>query len=372
MRNVIFKLAAFLIGLAIVLVVLEVVFRILPTSDSLKYLPVNSQNPVIRFEGDRDIVFSKNWNFSIIVRKHVNSAGFLSDTEYVRQPESDLLTIIGDSYVEARQVENAHAMHGLLSDQATGMGRVYGLGSSGSPLSSYLAYAKYAVERFGADKLVFIVVGNDFDESLAKYKRVPGRYYFVDNGEGGLDLVRVDYRPSASARVFRESALIRYLMLNLELKGRLRGLFRGASGDAYVGNTRADFDEVRLTDSRRAVDEFFRRLPDVTGLSQDKILFVLDGMRPELYEPPVLEAACGSFFGLMRAYFLDAARERNYEIIDMQSIFVRDFERRGARFEFPTDDHWNAQGHLLVAQAIAASGVFEQFLREPGLASQPE
>lgn len=41
-------------------------------------------------------------------------------------------------------------------------------GTSGSTLSSYLAYAGYASKVFHPNAMAFIIIGNDFDESLLK------------------------------------------------------------------------------------------------------------------------------------------------------------------------------------------------------------
>lgn len=44
--------------------------------------------------------------------------------------------------------------------------RVYSFGLSGSSLSQYLAYAKYARDAFHPDGLVVVVTDNDYDETL--------------------------------------------------------------------------------------------------------------------------------------------------------------------------------------------------------------
>ena len=96
----------------------------------------------------------------------------MSDYDYhpASQDESPLLAIIGDSYVEAAQVANRKSMHGLLASRFDGKGRIYGLGYSGAPLSQYLAFADFARNEFKPDAMAFVIIGNDFDESLLKYK----------------------------------------------------------------------------------------------------------------------------------------------------------------------------------------------------------
>jgi hypothetical protein len=303
LKKISLPLISVLLGTLLSVILLEVIFRLLPVQDSLMTLPVNSTNTVLRFKEDRDVIWSSGYNFSIVTKKHINNYGFFNDQNYTRNDESPLLAIIGDSYVEALQVENKNSMHGILSQNVVGKGRVYSFASSGSPLSNYLAYAHYGTSEFKARALVFVIVGNDFDESLKKYKNAPGFHYFSDSTEG-LELVRIDYQPTFIKRVVRQSALARYLFLNMQLNwGSIENFLIDDvvhAEENFVGNTRADFDQEHLWDSKKVVDAFFEELPIQTGLEKDKILFVLDGMRPHLYDPFVLTKAKGSYFDLMR------------------------------------------------------------------------
>lgn len=306
-------------------------------------------------------MWSSGANFSIITKKHINNYGFLNDQNYSPQDTSPLLAIIGDSYVEASQVENKNTMHGILSQETGGKGRIYSFGAAGSPLSTYLAYAHYVNKEFNANALTFIIVGNDFDESLTKYKNDPGFHYFSD-AASHLDLMRKDYQPTLIRQLSRHSALIRYLVLNIKLNWQsIENKFDTAEGTVekkFVGNTRSDFNEERITESKRVVDRFFEELPLQSGLESDKILFVIDGMRPHLYNAKTLLKAHGSYFDLMRKYFIEVATNKGYEIIDMQPIFIKKHESEGMRFEFSSDAHWNEAGHSLVAEQIKASTVY--------------
>ena len=361
LKKILFPIISVLFGIFLSVALLEVILRVLPVRDSLMTLPVNSTNPIIRFKEDRDVIWSNGAYFSIITKKHVNNYGFLNDQNYTTDDKSSLLAIIGDSYVEAAQVENNNSMHGILSQKTVGKGRIYSFGASGSPLSTYLAYANYANKEFNANAIAFIIVGNDFDESLTKYKNAPGYHYFSDESDR-LDLLRKDYQPTLVKKLSRHSALIRYLALNMKLNWRsIEKIFNNNAGNVeekFVGNTRADFDEARISDSKRVVDRFFEELPLQTGLGSDKILFAIDGMRPHLYNSTTLMKANGSYFDLMRKYFIKVAMNRGYEVIDMQPIFIKKHKSEGIRFEFSSDGHWNEAGHLLVAEKIEASAVY--------------
>jgi hypothetical protein len=103
------------------------------------------------------------------------------------------------------------------------------------------------------------------------------------------------------------------------------------------------------------VDRFFLELPRRIGLDQSHVLFVVDAIRPELYSESDLKRAAGSYFDLMRQYFLQEAQGHGYEAIDMQPRFLTRHRQDGSRFEFANDGHWNSLGHQEAAEAIASS-----------------
>ena len=164
-RRWLLPLLSIAVGGGETLLIIELVLAVLPVSDTLQALPVNAQNPVLRFRPNRDVTISRGYDFALRADKHVNNYGFVNDTDYDPDADQPLLAIIGDSYVEATQVTNREAMHGRLPELLDAQARVYSFGASGAPLSTYLAYAEYARNTFAPEAMVFVIVGNDFDES---------------------------------------------------------------------------------------------------------------------------------------------------------------------------------------------------------------
>ncbi len=347
--------------LAAAALVLEIVLRFLPVNEGLKVQAVSESSPVMRFERNRSFTWSKGPGFAIVARKHSNNEGFLNDQDYDGGKSDPLLAVIGDSYVEAAQVDNAGAFYGLLAAKAQGRGRVYSFGASGCQLATYLVLADHARSHYQPGAIVISIVGNDFDESLWENREVPGLHYFDEQGKDGpMPLRLLAYEPSNLKNLARGSALIRYGLLNLELNWRSLDarLFGGAGGNRFVGNTSDDTSPERIRQSERAMDEFFRLLPEKIGLRPPQIAFVLDGMRPQMYSASELSAAEGSYFGLMRKAFTAKAMQRGHLVMDMQPAFLKHFAEHRQRFEFESDGHWNELGHRLVAEEIGKSAVF--------------
>jgi hypothetical protein len=359
-----------LIGLFTPLLLAEVALRFLPVRTPLETLPVNDRNPTMRFTPNREFTYSNGWNLSLVNRGRTNNYGFINNEDYDSTAHTPLLAVIGDSYVEALMVPFAETLQGRLARCVGRGGRVYSFGVSGTPLSQYLAEARYAKSNFRPGGIVVVIVGNDFDESL-EGKASEGAHYFRQEGNR-LVLDRKDYSPSLGRRLLRKSALARYLTLNLaggvtKMTRLLRG--KRMVEQRYVGNTEAAFTPERLDESRRLTDEFLTLLPAYSGVVPGHTVLVVDGMRPGLYSADGLKAASGSYFDLMRRYLIERGARGGFQVVDMQPRFLRQHALDGSRFESASDHHWSGRGHAEAARAVAASSVFRQLF--PGACSDP-
>ena len=262
-HRLILPLIAILLGLALPLVIGELVLRLMPVSETLSAQPVGDEAPVFRFAANRTLTWSRGWNFAVVNQVRVNNYGYVNDQDYHPTDASPLLAVIGDSYVEATAVPYAKTLHGRLAKALKGTGRVYSFGASGAALSQYLVWADYARRTFAPRNLVFVVVANDFDESFLKHKRGPGFHYFDTELDGADRLVRVDHERSWLRAVARRSALIRYFALNIGVDrawSRVWNHFTGAPGQSgsilMVGNVPADRPPSLIADAERAMELF--------------------------------------------------------------------------------------------------------------------
>lgn len=342
------------IGVLLPLVLLEIVLRFLPVNEGLRTQPVDANNPVPRFQPDRTSIFSRGWNFSIVNTVRTNNAGFVNDQDYVTDDPRPLIALVGDSYVEAVMVPYAQTAAGRLAAVFGNTARVYSFGASGSALSQYLAYAKYVRDTFRPATLVVLVVGNDFDESLIKYKDWPGQTLFAEGPDGTLVPVRRDYAPSLPRRVAQHSALAMYLLTNVGLNGvqRLWQSWRKPAQETWVGNTAATASAERIADSRRAVDAFLARLPEAAGLPASNIVIAVEANRQLIYGTVSAEAAAASYFEVMRRDILADADAAGFRVIDLHQPFEVHWKENGEHFEWAEDWHWNGLGHALFAQRV--------------------
>ena len=348
LRNVAFLVV---FGVLVPFLLLEGAFRLLPVANPPFLEPVSASDPIPHFPPHRDYTYSAGWDFSIRARKHSNNLGFNHVADYRADEKTPLMMVVGDSFVEAHEVDAGKSAAELLHAGLGGQGRVYSLGISGAPLSQYLAFAEFARDKFRPDALTVVVIRNDFDESLLKYKSEPRLHYFTDSGE----LVRIDYRISPAKKLLRSSAFLRYATHHLLVAHRLERWKRRLTGveemDPQVEARK------RLPDAKRAVDFFLEQLPARSGLPPERILLVLDADRPAMYEQDAAQRAA-RFHGQMMRYVAEQARARGFGIVDLEPVFVARHRRDGSRFEFRLDSHWNELGHQVVAAEIRDSALF--------------
>ena len=94
-------------------------------------------------------------------------------------------------------------------------------------------------------------------------------------------------------------------------------------------------------------------------------VFVVDGIRPYRYAEDWEHRWDGSYHDVMRRYFMREARQKDYEVIDMQTVFVDHYRSHGEPFNWRRDNHWNALAHGLCADQVARSRMLRQLQTGP-------
>lgn len=363
LRKFLFASIAILLGIAMPLALAEIGLRILPTNEGMMPPAVNAASPIFHFQPNRELVWSRGWDFKTVNRIRVNNAGFVNDQDYDANDSRPLLAVVGDSYVEAVMIPRRETFHARLAARAP-VGRVYTFAVSGAPLSQYVAFAQHARSVWKAEALIVAIVGNDFDESLARYRTGPGFHHYVETPDGSLDLRRYDFQPGLLRAVVERSALARYLLYNIQAHEHLRGLIgllpdfiRPARADVFVGNTAANADRERVHQSERAVRAFLRDIVSYAGWRPEQVMFAVDGAR----YPSNAPAVAASYFGQMRSFFMAEARRGGFAVLDLDAAFFARYRAAPVQFEMPDDGHWNATAHGIVADAVAQSAFFRHW-----------
>ncbi len=344
-KNLLFNFIWTFISFIFVILIMELFLRLLPVVNPIPLKDTNynlSENEIAgSFLPNRKGNHSLGRDFYVVNQYESNNFGFVSNIDY-QLYSSPKFAVIGDSYVEAVQVPYEQSFAGRIQNKF-GSDQVYSFGISGAPLSQYLEFADYAEKNFSPKSYIFIVVGNDFDESLCDYALRPGFSCFDKN----FSLKAIPNEPTWwGGRLLRASSLVRYIVFNLQIDPR--SIFSSSKKQVkYAGNTEFKKPKEVVDKSVRAIEVFFNKLKKIT---KDKpVYFIFDSEREKIYSGSTQGV---SYFSEMRKISMKKALEENYFVIDMENIFIEDYKINKKKFEFRTDGHWNSYSHNLVATSF--------------------
>lgn len=329
-----------------VFLITEIICRILPTSSPLKLAPVVSEKDILRYYPNQSTTYSLGSNFYQISKKSTNNYGFFSSFEYKEKSKPDVM-IIGDSFVEAVQINNENTIGEVLKKENSNL-IVYQMGIGGVPLSQYIKMLSYAKKEFLPKKYIVVIVGNDFDESLCEVRIKQGTWCFDKNN----NLIFNPFEGYSIKRsLIRKLAFARYLVFNIGIEWRPIAKKIGINDEAmsadrqFAGNTsRYKPNEIK-NQSLKVVEKFFEELENLE--IEDKTTLIINADHDDIYNDEKTQ----SFFRDMRGNLIKMAENKNVKYIDMEPIFKKNYKIENKKFDFPTDGHWNEHAHYLAAKA---------------------
>jgi len=327
--------------LVVVFVLLEIVFRILPTSDSLKTQPVDKENRILHFQPNQTIQKQIGFDFSHVNKKNINNFGYATDLNFKseRFQKNKLITVIGDSYVEALQVKNQDSFHGIMQQMDDDF-IVYPIGVSGAPLSQYLAFSDFAKEMFNPDIYIFLLIENDFHES---WKHTPGFHHFNEDG----DLELVYYQPSALKSLARSSALLRYLQLDLKIFYYIKQILKNDK----VVKSNSNMEEQTEEDlGYKAIEFFLKKINEIS--KNNEVIIITDGDRRSIYMDQLERNNKSIKNRWFQKVITQLEKHSRIKLLDLHPIFLEDWRNNKLKFNYEYDYHWNEYGHRVAAQAL--------------------
>lgn len=344
--------------LIILALLLEVGVRLfLPVSD----VPDTEFHPQLgnHYVPDQTGEYIKAHGEEIHSRYRINQSGWNSHRDFVDEKPDDVfrIAVIGDSYVEAFQVDVDRSFPFLLEkrlNKAAGSAsaEVYAYGHSGANLIQYLAVLRHAACRAHPDLVVVSIVPNDLQESLQGFARVDN--WSVRPADGGFELVPP--QPAGGLwlkRLVRHSALARYLIVNLEIQRGASAVEDLLRGDLREYRANIDVSRNMLLKDPGALEGFLRyalgALLEAARSCGARLLLVVDADRQAIYSG---EDPRESRIHIMNQAVIDVAGDLGVWVVDLAEVFSAAWAAENQRFDFELDGHWNRHGHSLVADAI--------------------
>lgn len=343
MKRVLGAVAWLVLGVALCVLVLELLFMLLPVSKGL--LRVDDPAwPLKNYESHVRYAYSARWDMHLPRRGVTNNFGHLAPFDY--RPDRHPIVVIGDSYIESKMNRYEDTLQGQLGELLGQRERVFGLGASGLSISDYLGVAQAARTAFQPQAQVFLIVDGDLAESLIPRR---GWRHFIQMSDGGWEVRYEEERAgprSWSSRLLAQSSLYRYLRANLGFSMPEVHFQRGAAREVGEGGGKRH-DDRRLP---AAIDYFFEELKRTTAVSPECTVFLLDSDRYPLYGLPASPSVDSRE---IRAYFSAKAEGAGFQVVDLAPEFAAAYARTGKRFDYsPIDRHWNREGHAVAARAV--------------------
>ena len=355
LKSGLLNLLTVFVSISLTLLAAEIVLRFLPVATAPAVEPPTDQNPIQRYVANQPFTWSLDWTMTNVVRGRSNAQGFVAGYDYDPDDPRPLVAVIGDSFMEAMQAPFPLSLTGRLQVALGDRGRAYVFAQSGSPLSQYVAYAQHACTVYRPERMIVTVVGNDFDESVYSHRRRNGIFHLHPRADGGFDYRLTPLPPQGVVeRIMRRSALALYLMRNVGITRIIAdlGINMAHAAAEHVGQTEATAELPRIEEGHRVIDWFLDALPRAACLPPSSIIIVVDSARPQLYDRASLTSTRTSYFGQMQSRILEQAKSRGFSVIDTEPYFIAAHALDGKRFEHPSDGHWNAHGHGVVAVAV--------------------
>lgn len=376
------------LGLVAVLgaVTLEVVVRLfVPVTD----VPLYFWDPTLGVRRGPNQAGNYLNGWDVRGRYHFNAQGWNDDREYVVQKPSGTrrVCIIGDSQVEALQVQPDEAMHRVAEAEMARGGPVewYAFGCSGwGTQHEYECIRRYVVE-YQPDLVILLFVQNDpFDAS--PYISAIEDYsvaYWLDDSDQLTFSFPTNYKPSRIRRLASNSALVRLFFAQHDLPGKLSAWLSGRKVVAGVGQLplRQSVESARSD-----------RVPGLTNLTLEQrqqktwklIEKLLEAMRDECARRGARFAVASRGWAFeidapvsglpyvappreADPYCLDTrasemCREQVAPIcdrlgipyLDLTDALKAEVERTKQSHRFPKDNHYCALGHRAAGKALAA------------------
>ncbi len=300
-------------------------------------------------------------------RFRINAQGWNSphDYEEIKPPGTYRIAVIGDSFVEALQVDYdqsfPYRMEKTLNENSSGNKfQVYSFGHSGANLVQNLEVFREVNRKYKPDLAIIILIHNDFLESFEGYGRVDNSTLRPANDT----YTTVPPRPASTMelkRMFRKSAFVRYWVLNHSALEKFRFL-----RSWYYGDTRKVDANVSLTKIQSLPMQQFEHLAGYVfnqfykqgQLTQTRVLIA---MNTTAYSFEEIEDKSVSPVAKFNTMSKKKANSAGLPFLDLTDSFRNAWKKNPQEYKWKIDSHWNQHGHRVVAEAIS------QKILDPGI-----
>lgn len=337
-----------------------IVFRWVLVAADLPQLSEN-EGYLLKYEPNQSGVYRVK--HEIKANYKINSNGWNSNYKSyptALTPGKKRIVVIGDSYIEALQVNYdksfAEQLEKILGRDST---EVFRFGMSGAPVSHYVYMLGQEAIKHSPHVVIINLVDNDFLQSLGLNE---GTYtdsfatYQIHRDGSISDTEPKQYRRNI-AWYIKRTATFRYLYVRMKLMPRLiaksimKNFYRKRSDVTHSSKLSNLGNYSVAQKSEIIIDYALDNLEHLQKKHRFELFLIVDGDRSETMNA-IDENRPINRSGLWLNRLLSTkASLRSIKLLNLQDVIKEDYLENRKPFQFANDYHWNQYMHSLVAQA---------------------
>ena len=347
--------------IVVFLLISELFFRTIIPAANNPFGYFDEDNLIYKLCPNKDGLYTMGKFAQQKAKWRINNDGWNSPIDYKREKNRKRIAIIGDSYIEAFQVDSDKSYPSLLRKKLGDKFDVYSFGKSGAPLSQYLNISRYVNNYFKPDILIFNIVHNDFDESITCLN--PNDIEILTLNMSDSLISEKAPRPNYSfqqynwkKRTLMKSALIRYLFMNLGAKSTIlstienikKPFIKNTEDTKKIFNANVEVNNLLLNIEliEKATGYIFKKIKKEN--TNKRIIFVMDAPRFNIYKNTLDNSNVLFLHRMMDSL----CKKYNFEFLDLTQPMVKDYNLNHIKFESKYDGHWNEYGHKFVCEQV--------------------
>ncbi|HZN05076.1 MAG TPA: SGNH/GDSL hydrolase family protein [Candidatus Polarisedimenticolia bacterium] len=344
-------------SLATLFLLLEVAVRLfLPVAD----IPWHEGDPVVGYRLAPNQ--SGTWfGEGIHATYRINGSGFNNEHEYTveRTPGHARVAVLGDSYVEALYIDRGRRFFDVLEAGLRGAGEpadVFTYAVSGYGTGQELLLLQNEVVRDRPDLVILLWVSNDLSDTACAVSRgAEGPCFYFDDAGHLAHRPPRPHAPNRKVRLVLNSALARYVAINLNAVGLWRAIWTdgGPRGEPWT-MTYARTPPPDWVEAWRVFDGCILEMARFCRDEGIPFLLVHQPIVSRHFRALLADVPGGGDVSLPARRFADLASRHGFRFFDLTPAFLVEGRIDPKRWINVGVGHWNPAAHEAAGTALVA------------------